>query len=546
MTIGDTILSIVKLLAGLGVFLIGMRILSDNLEKLAGSKLKALFNKTNDRKLTGVGMGALTTAVIQSSAVTTCMVVGFVNTGIMSLEQATAVIMGANIGTTITAQIAALGSFSFTTYITAFAGIGIFMVMFAKKDNIKSLGYTLAGLGLLFVGLSSMSASMSEFTKSAFVTNLLSSIRNPFLLLFIGIALTALVQSSSAITSVVISMAIAGITIGDGGNCMLYVILGTNIGSCVTAIISSIGTSTNAQRACAIHLLFNVIGSLIFMIVLLCWKDFMAVTFAKWFSAPATQIAMFHTFFNVLCAILFLPFTKVLVKLAQIILPDKKKEDESAKLCMYIDKRFLATPAMAIGQLRLEVVRMAGMAMESYKGAYAAFMSASTDNSESVMENNKRLAEVSDAVTDYLVQVSSVGLPLEDEREVNALHNNAGDIVRISDLADNLLKYTRREISFNLEFSAVVKEQLGAMNELLLQQYAVVEEIMRNQDKAMIQKSDELENKIDRLRKEMINGHIDRLNKGECKSENNNVFVNLVSNLERIGDHLNYIAHSMD
>ncbi len=546
MIFSDYLEGIVKLLAGLGVFLVGMRLVSDNMERLAGNSLKSLFNRTTNNKLAGVGMGAVTTAVIHSSAVTTCMVVGFVNTGIMSLEQAAAVIMGANIGTTITAQIAALQSFSFTTYITAFAAIGVFMAMFSKKDKVKSIGLSLSGLGLLFVGLSSMSSSMTSITNSDAVIHALQTVSNPFVLLLIGVGLTALVQSSTAITSVVIALVSTGVQIGTGGNCILYVILGTNIGTCVTALLSSVGTNKNAKRACLIHLLFNVLGTMLFMILLLCWQDFMNVTFAKWFEKPETQIAMFHTFFNLLCTILFLPFSKCLVKLTQVLIPEKKNEKEEDKLCMYIDKRFLSTPAMAIGQIRLEIDRMANMAIESYRIAYEGFENHTVENIEKVYANNDKISKISDAITEYLISVSASGLSLEGEREINSLHNNASDIVRISDLADNLTKYTRREVNENLQFSAPVKDQLKNMDDLIMKQFDTTERIIKEKNSALIPQADEIERQIDNLRKALIADHIERMTRGDCKAENNSVFVNLVSNMERIGDHLNYMAHSIE
>ena len=266
----DYVYSVIKILAGCGAFLLGFKLLSDNMEKLAGNSLKSLFNKTSEKKLVGVGMGAVTTAVVQSSAVTTVMVVGFVNAGIMSLNQAAAVIMGANIGTTITAQIVALQALDIQTFFMALAFIGMALEMFSKNDKVKICGLALAGLGLVFIGLSVMSGEMVYYKDDVNVQRFLTAIENPFLLLAFGIVLTALVQSSSAVTSVIITMAANKLVIGGGGNAVLYIILGSNIGTCVTALISSIGTSVNARRASIVHLLFNVFGVFIFMVLLLC------------------------------------------------------------------------------------------------------------------------------------------------------------------------------------------------------------------------------------------------------------------------------------
>lgn len=542
---------IMWLIAGIGSFLIGMKFLSDNMEKIAGKSLKNFFNRSFKSKFVGVGLGAATTAVIQSSAVTTVMVVGFVNTGIMTLVQAATVIMGANIGTTITGQIVALESLPISPVCAALAGVGVFMVMFSKNNKVKDIGMALAGLGLVFVGLDLMKGSMSSFAESPFVTDALKTISNPFLLVLIGLVLTAVVQSSSATTAIIISMAGAGLSIGGGGDCVLFFILGTNIGTCVTALISSIGTNKNAKRACLIHLLFNIFGAVLFLVFLLLWENisgqsFMSMTFEKWFSDPQRQIAMFHTFFNVSCTLIFLPFTSLIVKLTEVIIRDKKQEEEKTQVCMYVDERFLSSPALAIGQIRLEVSRLASMAMDSYKMSYEGFKNDTMEFADKIYDNNKKISEVADVITEYLIKVSSLGLSIEYEREINSLHNNAADIVRISDLADNLIKYTRREVNENLVFSDIVHVQLEEMHSLIMKQYELISEIIRNKDVSAIAKSDEIENAIDAKRKELIAGHIERLNRGECNSENNSVYVNLVSNLERIGDHLNYMAHSVD
>ena len=294
----DIIEAVIGLLAGLGALLIGFKLLSDNIEKLATSGLKKLFNKTSKNRWVGIGIGAAVTAIIQSSGASTIMIVGFVNAGLMSLFQATAMIMGANIGTTITAQIASLGSFDVALYATLLVFIGAFMNMLCKKEKPKTIGLALAGLGLVFLSLDLMKGSMKVFSDSPAFTNLLSSVNNPFLLLFIGIILTALLQSSSALTTILIAMVTAGLSIGDSPNSIIYVILGTNIGSCVTALLSSFGASINGKRASLIHLMFNTFGSLVFFLVLLLWPTFMENTFMAWFpGAPGTQIAMFHTFF---------------------------------------------------------------------------------------------------------------------------------------------------------------------------------------------------------------------------------------------------------
>ena len=537
---------VVTILAGCGAFLLGFKVLSDNMEKIAGKSLKALFNKTSDKRMVNVGMGMVTTAVVQSSSITTVMVVGFVNAGIMTLYQAAAIIMGANIGTTITAQIAALQAFDIDLIFMMMLFVGVFMELFSKKDKIKSIGLALAGLGLVFVGLGLMADPMAFLKEEKAVTDFLSAVNNPILLLFIGIGLTAIIQSSSAVTTIVISMAGAGLIIGGGGNSALYVILGSNIGTCVTALISSIGTSVNAKRASIIHLLFNVIGSLIFTIMLIVWPSFSAVTLERWFASPSTQIAMFHTIFNVTCTLLFLPFTKLLVAMSVKLVAEKGQVQKAPSELMYMDKRFLSTPTVAVGQLKKETFRMADMAMASLRVAFNGFIDRDMSVIDSVYTRNENIATLGEQISDYLVQVSASGVVLSVEKEINALHNNIGDIARVAEIADNFTKYTKREVRDNLVFSDGINEKLEIMHGMLHEQYELVKKAVLEKQTDMIKASDDLEEKIDGMRRELISEHIERLSQGKCKPENNTIFINLVSNLERVGDHLNYLVHNGD
>ena len=540
--------SIALVLAGCGAFLVGFKFLSESMEKLFGNSLKKLFNKTSDKKLVGVAMGAATTAVVQSSGVTTVMVVGFVNTGIMSLYQAACIIMGANIGTTITAQIAALNSLPINEVFILLLGIGVFMEMFSKNDKIKSAGIALAGIGMVFLGLHVMSGTMKQYAQVVEIKNFLATMTNPFILLLFGILFTTLMQSSSAVTTIIIAMASSGLIIGMSGdtmtNAVLYIILGSNIGSTTTALLSSAGTNANARRASIIHLLFNTIGSILFMIMLLIWKDFYATTFCKWFSEPSTQIAMFHTFFNVICTLLFLPFAKWLVKAAELLVPEKKGTEEITPLA-FIDKRILSTPSVAIEQLKKETFRMADMAMDSLQMAFDGFISRDLDAVSKVVAANDKIADLGAAISDYLVKVSASGVSLADEKTVSALHNNVGDVARIAELADNLTKYTVREVKENLVFSEGINEKLVSMHETIKEQYAVVKKIVLEKQNSLLGEEEGLEESIDTMRRDLINEHILRLSQGKCRPENNTVFINLVSNLERIGDHIDFIAHSV-
>ena len=387
--------SVIQLLAGLGAFLLGFKLLSDNIEKLATNKLRGWFDKTSKSRLAGVGIGAGVTAIIQSSSATTVMVVGFVNAGIMSLYSATAIIMGANIGTTITAHIASLSDINVIGFVTVLTCAGIFMDMLSKNDRVKTVGIMLAGLGLVFLGLEYMSDAMSIYRDNAAFKQFLQTISNPFLLLLIGAGFTALVQSSSAVTSLIIVIVnVPGAVIGNGGNDVLFLVLGSNIGTCITVILSSLGANANAKRASLIHLMFNVFGSVNFTVFLLCWPSFMDMTLAKWFSSPGRQIAMFHTFFNVVCTCLFLPFTNVFVKISTKLIRDKKEGTGAVSDSALLDERFIQSPSVAIGQANKETAFMAGLAMESLDAAFNGFVASDESAREKVEELNARVAEL--------------------------------------------------------------------------------------------------------------------------------------------------------
>ncbi len=540
MTIAQLSLFIVRLLAGTGVFLVGVHLLTTNIEQLATGKLKELFGSTADKRLVNVGVGAAATALIQSSGVTTVLIVGFVNIGVMDLYQAAAMIMGANIGTTITAQIAALSAFPITTYIQVLVFVGIMMSMVCKRDGTKKTGLILAGLGLIFIGLALMSDAMKGSRDA--IQELFEVVTNPLLLFFIGIFLTALVQSSSATTSVIIAMSVAGLTIGTGGNEVLFIILGTNIGSCVTALMSSVSAGTNAKRAGMIHLMFNTLGSAIFFAVLLCWPGFMDVTFRRWFPAPATQIAMFHTFFNVTCTVLFLPLCGWFVRMSELLIREKKVQEPEPET--FLDERMLASASLAISQLEKEMVRLSDTAMEAFRTGYRSF----AERDRGLIEPTQRLIDqangISQSMVNYLIRLSAKS-KLEDERSITDLHSNLGDVMRIAEIADNLTKYAQRSMDNGLNFSASVMEELAGMVGQVEELYALTKRAVLEKDAKLLPQIDRAEERIDNSRRKLIDRHIQRLNQGECRAESSGVFINLVSNLERLGDHLTYIAYTI-
>ena len=539
MSFSEIIMFAVRLLAGTGVFLVGVHLLTENIEQLATGKIKALFEKTVDKRLVNVGVGIASTALIQSSGVTTVLIVGFVNVGIMNLYQATAMIMGANIGTTITAQIAALSAFPITVYIQILVFAGIMINMVCKKDNHKKIGMISAGLGLIFIGLSLMSESMKA--NREMIQGIFETVQNPFLLFIAGILLTALVQSSSAITSVIIAMSVAGLTVGTGGNEVLYIILGTNIGSCVTALLSSVSAGANAKRASFIHFLFNTFGSGIFFVILLCFPNFMADTFAKWFSAASAQIAMFHTFFNVICTVIFLPFCNVFVKISEFVIRDKAPEKATN-----LDERMLSSSSLAISQIEKELLVLSETAMDAFRISYHSFDKKDSSLIKAAQNKIRKTHKIYNSIINYLVSLSAQNIQLSDEERISILYNNISDIMRVAEIADNFTKYTLATINANLEFSDTVKQKINEMVNSVENLYSLTKQIVVSKNKCLLENIDLEEKKIDKYRKQLIESHIECLNSGECKPECSGVFINLVSNIERIGDHLTYVAHTVN
>ena len=547
---------ILQLLGGLGAFLVGMEIMSDSMSRLAHGGLKKMLNKTANNRFAGVGIGAVSTVIIQSSSATTVMVVGLVNAGIMTLFQATAIIMGANIGTTITAWIASLGSLDVSAFLLILSVIGVFMTMLSKKEKVKTIGNVLAGLGLIFVGLAFMSDAMDPELHPEImqvIKDALSVVKNPALLLLIGIVATGIVQSSSAVTSIVVVLATSGVLIGGTGDGVYYVIIGSNIGTCVTALLSSIGASPNARRAAIIHLLFNCFGAVIFTAFLLCWMPF-GTSFSETvldYIFPGDyqfQIAFFHTLFNVTCTCLFLPFIKGFVWLANHLIPEKKKAEQPAedRVMCGLDERLLLQPSVALAHLYQETGKMLAYAKETLDIAFHGFLDKNTTVKEDVLERNRKLSDANREAVQYLVKISASAPTIDDEKAISSMHYVLNDIVRVGELADNVTKYTDHYVNdplvFSNEFLTMIREMYEKLNEL----YDVCYRAFIERDYAALRQVDAVEDIVDKMRRELVNQHIKRLNEGRCQPQNSSVFINLVGNLERAADHMTYIAHSIE
>lgn len=530
--------------------------MSDSMSRLAHGGLKKMLNKTANNRFAGVGIGAVSTIIIQSSSATTVMVVGLVNAGIMTLFQATAIIMGANIGTTITAWIASLGSLDVSAFLLILSVVGVFMTMLSKKEKVKTVGNVLTGLGLIFVGLAFMSDAMDPDLHPEImqvIKDALSVVKNPALLLLIGIVATGIVQSSSAVTSIVVVLATSGVLIGGTGDGVYYVIIGSNIGTCVTALLSSIGASPNARRAAIIHLLFNCLGAVIFTAFLLCWMPF-GTSFSETvldYIFPGDyqfQIAFFHTLFNVTCTCLFLPFIKGFVWLANHLIPEKKKAEQPAedRVMCGLDERLLLQPSVALAHLYQETGKMLAYAKETLDIAFHGFLDKNTTVKEDVLERNRKLSDANREAVQYLVKISASAPTIDDEKAISSMHYVLNDIVRVGELADNVTKYTDHYVNdplvFSNEFLTMIREMYEKLNEL----YDVCYRAFIERDYAALRQVDAVEDVVDKMRRELVNQHIKRLNEGRCQPQNSSVFINLVGNLERAADHMTYIAHSIE
>lgn len=537
----EIFLSLLALLIGCGVFINGMNMLSDGLEKTTGRGLKKLLGKISNNRFAGVGIGAAVTALIQSSSATSVMTIGFVNAGVMSLSQATAIIMGANIGTTITGILVSLSSLNINIYFSLLTFIGV-ILMFIKKDNIKNIGAILCGFGLLFVGLDLMGNTFKNNIEVVnFFENIFSSINFPLLLIFVGIIFTALIQSSSAATGVIITMVGAGaLSVGDG----LFIILGSNIGTCITALIASIGTNTNAKRTAFIHLSFNLIGTILFTIILWIFNA-QIVNLLNTLLPGNTQmqIAWFHVIFNLTTTILLIPFINHLVKLAQFAI--KEPKDKNALLHLkYVDDHLLRTPSIALMQVKKEVEYMASLAKENLDRSFNILSSQNDKEASIIFKNEEVINFTNNEVTKFLIKLS----PLVDstsEKVIGSYFHVVNDIERIGDHAKNFVDIGVQMKNEELDFSSKAKEELNLMYKKISEMFDLAMNAFDDSDRSPLDELTKDENIVDEMKDHLSSQHYLRLSLGDCKIELSAYFYSTVSGLERVGDHLVNIGYSI-
>jgi Na/Pi-cotransporter len=540
---------ILNLLGGIALFLFGMHTLSASLEKLAGGKLETWLEKATSKPIKGVVLGAIITAVIQSSAATTVMIIGFVNSGLMKLSQAIGVIMGANIGTTATSWLLSLQSisgsdgFSFlnllkpTTFTPVLAVIGVILIMFTKSDKKKTIGMILAGFAVLMFGMNSMSSATAGLAENETFCNILMMFSNPVLGVIAGAVLTAVLQSSSASIGILQSIAIS--TGKVTYSVALPLLLGQNIGSCVTALISSVGANKPAKRVAFVHLYFNVIGTVVFLSIFYLLNAFISMPFMEK-SLNAVGIAVIHTGFNVLATALFLPFTKQLEKLACLTVRDDSNDEKLTP--MLLDERLLKTPSVAIEQCRNVCIRMARLTQETLKMSMEVVTTYDAKKCAEVIDNENAIDIFEDKIGSYILKISSKDLSENDSKIVSSMLHTIGDLERISDHAVNIVEAAEEMHSKKIKFSQQALRELPVIINAVSEILDMSINAFVSGDVNLAKNVEPLEDVIDQLRSDLKTRHIERLRNGKCTIELGFILQDLLTNFERVSDHCSNIA----
>ena len=528
---------VLGLLAGLGLFLYGMNLMGNGLQKAAGDRLKKIIELLTSNRFIAVLVGIFVTGVIQSSSATTVMVVGFVNAGIMQLNQAIGVIMGANVGTTVTAQ---LVSFDLEAIAPVAVGIGVIIHMVTKSEKLKSYAEILIGFGILFVGMTYMKDAMSPLREvQAFKDMLVNFGHNPILGILMGFTLTLLVQSSSASIGILLALASQGMLPLEAALPILY---GDNIGTCTTALISSIGASKNAQRAAVMHLTFNIIGTLIFALILN--RPIMMVVTSVDPTNIARQIANAHTLFNITNVIIQFPFAGLIVKIAERLIPEKPEELE-LKTTSFIDLRMLNTPSIALKNTIKECLHMGNKAKYSLENSMIALIDKDRDAAFRTFDTEKEINQLERDILEYLIQLSNAAISGEDRAIVDELFNTINDIERVGDHADNIAELSMYFIEKDLTFSEESIKDINTMYEKVMKTYEMSLQSMREGSSELALKVVKMEEQVDIIERSCRSAHIYRLNNSMCNPEAGIIFLDLLSNLERISDHASNIAKAV-
>ena len=539
--------SLIWLLAGVGVFIVGMNFMSEALEKSASGGMKKLLEKISNNRFSGVGIGAGVTAIIQSSSATTVMVIGLVNAGVMTLIQATPIIMGANIGTTITGVLVALKNdyFNMAMYLLAFAGV---MMGFAKKEKVNIAGKLCSGLGLIFVGLEVMSSQQAfgnPLVEKMF-TGIFQTINFPLLLILVGAIFTALIQSSSAATGVVITMVGTGVLPLD---LALFIILGANIGTCVTALLASVGANANSKRIALIHFTFNVIGTMLFTALIWIFKEptiNLLHTLVPGQDQMALQmrVSLFHVVFNVATTLVLLPFAKLLVDLSRIVIKDKPSTEPTLAL-KFVDDRLLSTPPIALMQVKKEIDYMINLVQENLSLCFFSVETSSPIHSETIKANEKIINFTNNSLTEFLIKLSSTSIDQHDEKVIGAYFHVLNDLERIGDHAENFHEIGIEMSAKGLAFSELAIGEISSMREKIMQMLEVSQNAFDKANKKKLKLLTTLEEDVDTMKKDLTAVHFARLAEGDCNQAASTYYFSIILGLERVADHFVNIGYSI-
>lgn len=537
--------SLIWLLAGVGVFIVGMNFLSDALEKSAGSEMKRLLGKISNNRFSGVGIGAGVTAIIQSSSATSVMVIGLVNAGVMTLMQATPIIMGANIGTTVTGLLVALKNdyFNMLMYLLAFSGV---MMGFVKQEKVKIAGNLCCGLGLIFVGLNVMSSEQAfgnPIVERVFI-NIFGVVDFPLLLILIGAVFTALLQSSSAATGIVITMVGSKVLPLD---LALFIVLGANIGTCVTALLASVGANANSKRVALIHFTFNIIGTILFTVVIWVFRDPVISALTAMFPGEDAmslqmRISVFHVIFNVTTTIILLPFVKQLVKYSCFVIKDKTEKETLA--LKFVDDRLLSMPTVAMMQVKKEIDYMIGLAQDNMRMAFDAIETASVENGKTIHKNEEIIDFTNCELTKFLIKLS-VNVEQSDETVIGSSFHVLNDVERIGDHAENFFEIAAEMHKNKILFSEKAQGEIKEMFDKILEMFDISKDAFENFNKARLSTLSELENDVDALKRDLTTKHFARLAEGSCRVEVSPYYSSAISGLERVADHLVNVGYSI-
>ena len=538
--------SLIWLLAGVGVFIVGMNFMGDALEKSAGSGMKRLLERISNNRFSGVGVGAGVTAIIQSSSATSVMVIGLVNAGVMTLMQATPIIMGTNIGTTITGVLVALKNdyFNMAMYLLAFAGV---MMGFFKKEKIKIAGSLCCGLGLIFVGLEIMSSEQAfgnPLVENMF-TEIFKMIDFPLLLILVGVVFTALIQSSSASTGVVITMVGAGVLPLD---LALFIVLGANIGTCVTALLASVGANANSKRVALIHFTFNVIGTILFTAIIWIFKDPVVNLLVSLFPGndPMSlqmRVSIFHVIFNVTTTCLLLPFVKQLVYYSCMVIKDKTEQEETLSL-KFVDERLLSMPSVALIQVKKEMDYTISLVEENAQLAFVAMDTGSAQHSEKIRKNEEIIDFTNRALTRFLIKLS-VNMEESSENIIGSYFHVLNDLERIGDHAENFHEIGVEMIDKKIAFSEKAHGGITTMRQIVMDMFAIAKDAFENLNKDGLPVLADLEERVDGMKKDLIASHFARLAEGNCSVDVSPYYSSVITGLERVADHLVNVGYSI-